>query len=148
MVDVLAQLAPEVALNKRSYLEMTTKGDVWSMGIVIFQMLTGEECPIKPTKMGGSADGAMLSSMDKFNNDPTMHDTQARARALKLDTIPDKDMADLLVKIFHPDPNQRPTASQALAALNAMAGPTPPNEAEQGKLLVELSQWPVNNANK
>ncbi len=148
MVDVLAQLAPEVALNKRSYLEMTTKGDVWSMGIVIFQMLTGEECPIKPTKMGGSADGAMLSSMDKFHNDPTMHDTQARARALKLDTIPDKDMADLLVKIFHPDPNQRPTASQALAALNAMAGPTPPNEAEQGKLLVELSQWPVNNANK
>jgi hypothetical protein len=77
-----------------------------------------------------------------------MHDTQARARALKLDTIPDKDMADLLVKIFHPDPNQRPTASQALAALNAMAGPTPPNEAEQGKLLIELSQWPVNNSNK
>ena len=144
-VDVLTQLAPEVALNKRNYFEMTTSGDVWSMGIVIFQMLTGEECPIKPTKMGGSADGAMLFSMDKFHNDPAMHDTQARARALGLDTISDKDMAGLLVKIFHPDPNQRPTASQALAALNAMAGPTPPDEAEQGKLLIELSQWPVNN---
>ena len=148
MVDVLTQLAPEVALNKRNYFEMTTSGDVWSIGVVIFQMLTGEASPIKPTKMGGSADGAMLFSMDKFHNDPAMHDAQARARALELDTIPDKDMADLLVKIFHPDPNQRPTASQALAALNVMAGPTPPDAAEQGKLLIELSQWPVNNANK
>lgn len=142
-VDVLTQLAPEVALNKKNYFEMTTGADVWSMGIIIFQMLTGEECPIEPAKMGGSADGAILSAMEKFQNNPTMRDdTQARASALKLDTIPDKAMADLLVQIFHPDPGLRPTASKALEILNNMRGAAPLDDAEQGALLIELSQLP------
>lgn len=146
MVDVLTQLAPEVALNKRNYFEMATGGDVWSMGIVIFQMLTGEECPIKPTKMGGSADAAMLHSHEAFLKDDAMHNPQTRAIALGLNAIPDKAMANLLVEIFHPDPNKRPTAAKALATLKAMVGPTALDETEQRKFLIELSQWPASNS--
>jgi hypothetical protein len=116
------------------------------MGIVIFQMLTGEECPIKPTKMGGSADAAMLHSHEAFLKDDAMHNPQTRAIALGLNAIPDKAMANLLVEIFHPDPNKRPTAAKALATLKAMVGPTALDETEQRKFLIELSQWPASNS--
>jgi Protein kinase domain len=146
-VDVLTQLAPEVAVNKRNYFEMTTSGDVWSLGVVIFRMLTGEKCPIKPAKLGGSADAAMLDSQEAFLKAAALHDTQARAVALGLGAISDKAMANLLVAIFHPDPNKRPTAAEALAALEAMAGPIAADDAEQRKFLIELSRWPASNAN-
>jgi len=55
-------------------------------------------------------------------------------------------MANLLVEIFHPDPNKRPTAAEALATLKAMVDPTALDEAEQRKFLIELSQWPATNA--
>ena len=146
-VDVLTQLAPEVAVNKRNYFEMTTSGDVWSLGVVIFRMLTGEKCPIKPAQLGGSADAAMLDSQEAFLKAAAMQDTQARAVALGLDAISDKAMANLLVAIFHPDPNKRPTAAEALATLEAMADPIAADDAEQRKFLIELSQWPASNAN-
>ena len=147
--DAMAQLAPEVAVNLNNYFEMTCGADVWSIGIIIYEMKTGDSFPIKlPEKNKGGLDSELQSELTEFRKKTAMLDDQARANVLKLGAITDKPLADLLLKIFHPDPNQRPTASQALAALNAMAGPTPPDAAEQGKLLIELSQWPVNNANK
>ena len=143
--DAMGQLAPEVAVNLNNYFEMTPGADVWSIGIILYEMKTGDPFPIKlPDKNKGGLNSEVQSRLTEFKNDPTMLDGQARAKALKLDAISDKPLADLLLKIFHPDPNQRPTASQALAALNAMAGPTPPDKAEQGKLLIALSQWPIN----
>lgn len=147
--DVMAQLAPEVAANLNNYFEMTCGADVWAIGIIIYEMKTGDPFPIKlPEKNKGGLESELQSRLTEFRNKLAMLDDQARPNVLKLDAITDKPLADLLFKIFHPDPNQRPTASQALAALNAMAGLTPPDAAEQGKLLIELSQWPVNNANK
>jgi serine/threonine protein kinase len=145
-VDVLTQLAPEVAVNKKNYFEMTTSGDVWSLGILIFRMLTGEKSPIKSVNVRGSADAAMLHSHEAFLKNEAMHNPKDRAKALGLDAIPDVAMANLLVEIFHPDPNKRPTAAQALATLKAMAGPTALDEAEQRKFLIELSQWPAGNS--
>jgi hypothetical protein len=46
-----------------------------------------------------------------------MSDTQARKAALKLGSLQDQEIADLLAKIFHPDSQQRPTAREALAEL-------------------------------
>ena len=147
--DAMEQLAPEVAMNLNNHFEMTSGADVWSIGIIIYKMKTGDPFPLKlPEKNKGGLNVEVQSRLTEFKNDPTMLDDQARANALKLDVISDRPLADLLLKIFHPDPNQRPTASQALAALNAMAGPTPPDAAEQGKLLMELSQWPINNSQK
>ena len=147
--DAMAQLAPEVAVNLNNYFEMTCGADVWSVGIIIYKMKTGHSFPIKlPDKNKGGLNSELQSRLTEFRNDPKMLVDQDRANVLKLDAITDKPLADLLLKIFHPDPNKRPTASQALAALNAMAGPTPPNEAEQGKLLIELSHWPTNNSTK
>ncbi len=147
--DAVAQLAPEVAVNLNNYFEMTCGADVWSVGIIIYKMKTGHSFPIRlPDENKDGFNSELQSRLAEFRNEPKMLLDQDRANVLKLDAITDKPLADLLLEIFHPDPNKRPTASQALAALNAMAGPTPPNEAEQGKLLIELSQWPVNNSNK
>lgn len=143
----MTQLAPEVAVNKRNYFEMTTNGDVWSLGIFIFRLLTGEKRPIKPATMGGRANVAMLHGQEAFLKADAMPDTQAWAIALGLDEIPDKAMANSLVEIFQPNPNKRPTAAEALATLKAMVGPTALDEAEQRTYLIELSEWPASNAN-
>lgn len=65
-VDVLTQLPPEVAVNKRNYFEMTTSGDVWSLGILIFRMLTGEKCPIKPASMGAALTSRCCTVKKRF----------------------------------------------------------------------------------
>jgi hypothetical protein len=69
-----------------------------------------------------------------------MSDTQARKAALKLGSLQDQEIADLLAKIFHPDSQQRPTAREALAELKKMAGPTPQDNLVAGELLVTLKK--------
>jgi len=147
--DVMAQLAPEVAVNLNNYLELTPATDIWSMGIILYKMMTGDPFPIRFTDTPkGSSLIAVQTQLEIFKNNPAMLDAKARAEALNIEKISDKKMADLLVKIFHPDPAKRPTASEALAELKAMAGPTPLNEDEQGKFLIELSQWPTDDSKK
>jgi serine/threonine protein kinase len=119
------------------------------MGIILYKMMTGDPFPIRFTDTPkGSSLIAVQTQLEIFKNNPAMLDAKARAEALNIEKISDKKMADLLVKIFHPDPAKRPTASEALAELKAMAGPTPLNEDEQGKFLIELSQWPTDDSKK
>ena len=135
-VDAMKQLAPEVAVNLDRHFELTAATDIWSAGIILYQLLTGEPFPIKATApIRGGAEIATRELLRKFSNDPAMRDDRLRAAALGLETIADKDMAGLLLKIFHPEPDRRPTARQVLALLQATKGSMRVNDAEPGELL-------------
>jgi len=85
------------------------KGDVWSLGLSLLELFGGSLDEL--SRMQGYDTSAVLKALANYTT--VITDEQARA------WMPDDPrLAELVAGMVHPDPEQRPTAAQALAWLD------------------------------
>lgn len=89
-----AYQAPEIARNMDAVPYDGHKADIWSAGVVLYQLIIGE-MPFK----GGNV-YLLIKSID---NDPVI-----------IPTMSDKILQDYLASLLEKDPEKRPTATEAL----------------------------------
>lgn len=110
--------APEIANGEEGY---GLKADVWSMGVVLYEMFTGSALPVYKDKRAFSL---LEQAKEKMSNKP----------------IP-----ALIKRMLEVDPEIRPSAKEALDSLPGVEGmdlPTP-----QGKVLEHQCEAPTRCAN-
>ncbi len=124
-------LPPEFGRQK-GYTEFTPGADLWSAAIVVLELATGKPSPFEHERPVDA-----FKALDDYYNDARMLDPASRRSKLGLDELhrSDPDLANLLVDMLHPLPDQRPAATGVLARL-----PTDSGRPDMGSLLIDLAK--------
>jgi tRNA A-37 threonylcarbamoyl transferase component Bud32 len=105
VIGTVAYLAPEQLRGG----EPAPAGDIYSLGLVLLEALTGER--------DHPHGGGMAAALARLEN-PTV-----------IPASLEPGWADLLTRMLHAEPSQRPTAAQVAAAAGRLAGRTAPAAA-------------------
>lgn len=91
-------VAPEVVMGQ----QQTEKVDIWGLGVLLFEMLTGKS-PFSPTK----------EDLNRYDYMTQLKDNIIKGWAQDLNLLSDS-ARDLFQRLVHRDPSKRPTAKQIL----------------------------------
>ena len=105
VIGTVAYLSPEQLRG----VEPAPPGDIYSLGLVLLEALTGER--------DHPHGGGMPAALARLENPPTIPAS-----------LP-PGWAELLAKMLHSEPSQRPTAAEVAAAAGRLAGPGAPGAA-------------------
>ncbi|NLP83027.1 serine/threonine protein kinase [Microbacterium sp. CFH 90308] len=108
VIGTVAYLSPEQLRGR----EPAPPGDIYSLGLVLLEALTGE----RDHPQGGG----MPAALARLENPPVVPAS-----------LP-SGWGELLTRMLHSEPSQRPTAAQVAAAAARLAGSTPPRAAAVG----------------
>lgn len=106
-------IAPEIVeKNSKQTFQVTPKVDMWSLGIILFQMAVG----YSPFRMLKSKKYVLDDPKKLFDKRDWLKFQQPLSSQLATDAGNElSDLQDLIFKCLQKDPEQRPTAAQALA---------------------------------
>jgi serine/threonine protein kinase len=111
IVGALPYMAPEVIGNKE---DISLKADVWSVGAILYELLTGE----RPFGDGLSAVANIVKG--KLPAKPSLLTNNSQFSALS------EDLWQLLIKCFTADPDKRPNAKDLVLECGTLCYSTAP----------------------